>query len=324
MRLNAPSRFTSFYESFTDLIFATMAIFVLLLIIVLTQVEDASEAEAEPQPQRQAMDASEALEKQKELERELRKSRADLAESRRKRQQSEEELKKALEKLDESMQAIQSRAVDLVVAVDVSGTMTEELSHLKEVMLTVVRTFPHALPDLRIGIVAFPRATDAPETMHEIELRSVDPGATGSNDALDEFIRELSNLQIVGGAAFSDIAISTGLAWLRESPKAATNQQVILLLGDICPMETEDLTVVEPAELRRMENIYREVGGYSKQNPRFSLVCLYSPHHDYPPQILDPSRRYFQQLAAEAGGADKYTEDVSAMFEMIFKEALSQ
>lgn len=326
MRLSAPNRSTSFYESFTDLIFATMAIFVLLLIIVLTQVESDSKAEAKPQtqPRPQASNDNQTREKQEELERELQKSRAALEESRRKQQQSEEQLKKALEQLEENSKAVHSQAMELVVAVDISGTMSEELSHLKDVMLTVVRTFPHALPDLRIGIIAFPIVQENPEKMFELKLRSVHPGVTGSNAALDQFIQQLSGLQNVSGVAFSDRAISKGIAWLRESPNASTHQQVLLLLGDICPMELGDATVVEPDELRRMENAYREVGGYAKNNPRFSMICLYSPHGDYERAILEPSRKYFKQLAVEAGGADKYTEDVSTMFEMIFKAALSQ
>lgn len=45
MKLESPSRFTSFYESFSDLIFGTMAIFVLLMILFLALIKPTENTE---------------------------------------------------------------------------------------------------------------------------------------------------------------------------------------------------------------------------------------------------------------------------------------
>lgn len=105
MKLDSPSRFTSFYESFSDLIFGTMAIFVLLMLVFLTLIKPtentdelkkqleaaASENQSLSEENQSLSDQVRSLEAQNS---ELEKKCGDLEEAREQLQSCQEKIKK--------------------------------------------------------------------------------------------------------------------------------------------------------------------------------------------------------------------------------------
>ena len=121
MKLESPSRFTSFYESFSDLIFGTMAIFVLLMLVFLALVQP---------PPNQGQELKEAQEQLESLQSELQKSEFE-------KEKAREQLEEMLKAMAESEDSIQSKGLELIVAFDVSGSMDDALGHLVETIKTI-------------------------------------------------------------------------------------------------------------------------------------------------------------------------------------------
>lgn len=115
MKFDSPPRSTSFYESFSDLIFTTLAIFVMLMLIFATQM------------------------------------RPEII-SREKLEELQEQLRQTKQALDD---AVAVQTMELVVVVDASGSMERVLGDLRQALFGVARKLSPVAKELRVGVVAY-------------------------------------------------------------------------------------------------------------------------------------------------------------------------
>ena len=98
MRLDSPSRFTSFYESFSDLVFGTMAIFVLLMLVFLALVKPSENTEELKKKLEEASQENQTLSEQNDAFQrqniELEKKCGDLEQTRAELQSCQEKIDK--------------------------------------------------------------------------------------------------------------------------------------------------------------------------------------------------------------------------------------
>ena len=191
MKLNTPPSFTSFYESFSDLIFATMAIFALLMIIFATQV-------------RPEIISQEDLEKL---------------------QQENEELQQNLD------EAVKTRGLELVVAIDASGSMGQALNELKNAILFIGEALPLVSPDFKLGVVVYrDKVTTFPLT--RIRAEKEDNGAS-----FKRLRNWTKNLKPIGSPVDVYQAVDVSMSMLTKNANADT-KQTFMLIGDMGPYES--------------------------------------------------------------------------------------
>jgi hypothetical protein len=293
MRLQAEPRATSFYESFSDLIFGTMAMFVLLMVILLALVGHEQRKSAEV----------------------LEQTAAELSKAEVQRQAAREQLQELTEQLASLEQAVKAQGLELSIAVDTSGSMEKVLAHLLETLTTISTVMPKVSPEFRVGIVAFrSEEPNQPGTqifrMQQVFGASQDGGR--SSQAVSQFVAGLKALR---GLAPIDEAVRSAIAQT-SPPGAFSGHQVLFILGDVGPYEStwNDVGSIEPHERALDAQIVRDVAQWAKASERRRVVTLFSGEitTEYPDKTQS-SREFFRRMAADAGQEANFTENPGKM-----------
>lgn len=301
MKLTKSESGGGFYEAFSDIIFATMAIFVLLMTLFLILAEESS-------PVRKAEGRLEAVRAEIEAQRD------EIAKIQARTQATEEEVS-----------AVAERHVEIAIAVDKTGSMEQELYNLKNAILRLAEILPKVTDSLRIGLVAYRinESTQRNETdvfpMTEIRARDEDGGR--SYDALSNY---LARQRHASGAAPVLEATREAIGLLNHAP-GYKGHQVFMLLGDVGPYENHvsDLDAITPEGERRAQVLVNTIGGWAKGRKDRNVIILFSGRDEINRFEfgIGPARRHkhkismdlFRSLAEAAGQADGYTENQSTM-----------
>lgn len=167
MKLRRSGKSESFYEAFSDLIFTTMAIFILLFIVIMTEVN------ARPKPQ---------------------------------------------------------KAIDLVVAIDMSGSMGDPLRELVRVLRDLSENFPNIIRDFRVGVVAYNLVLEGGAKIYP--LATMDEAGISS---LHEFLKDVEPR---GGSV--DVKMGLEFALKQFGEDGAERRRSLVLIGDVGPYEAEN------------------------------------------------------------------------------------
>lgn len=277
MKLDSPSRFTSFYESFSDLIFATMAIFVLLFILLMTQVRPEVISESE-------------LEKLKK------------------------ELEEQSNQIEELQDAIETKALELVIAIDVSGSMQPSIDILKTVLIELATELPNITNEFKLGIVAY-RDSIIEFPIQQIQSDKVDGGA--SIASLNRF---LTNLNAKSGYADIKGGLLKAIDYLRQHG-SENGRKTIALIGDMGPYEYGDNHgVIDRNEMQIENEIYESIRNYEGMYEKASFLSIYTGKlalnqnsgvqaHPLAPQIMN----FFKKSAEMSGENGRYTDSPREM-----------
>lgn len=228
-----------FYESFSDLIFATMAIFILLFVVILSQVNP------KPKPE---------------------------------------------------------QAVDLVVAIDISGSMKEPLGELIETLRDLSRNFPNIIKDFRIGVVAY--------SENHPQGSKVFPLTTMTENSIAELDDWLANTTHRGGAVDINRAIGRAIEILEPQPNSARRKSLVII-GDAGPYEAINGETIEyfpdGKTDKRYESIafdlVRDFAAASDENRVLTIFTGTNPRQ----VAYKPSSVFFCKVAASANGKGRYT-----------------
>lgn len=212
MKIIKAERFSSFYESFSDLIFGTMAIFILLMIVLLTQVKQEN---------------IEAIKKaNEETNKQLQKS-AEI----------NEELQSVIEKMAQEIDAIKFKKLEILVTVDTTGSMAEAIKSLHETMSTLSAILSKTSPDFKAAVISYgenPALIEFPLT--RILPEQKDNGNSLKN--LTQFFDSLAPMtEKRGGSAPVRIALTRAVTVLNHKIASDDALQIILLVGDVGPFE---------------------------------------------------------------------------------------
>lgn len=326
MKLIRSKSSSSFYESFTDLIFATMAIFVLLLIIFISQVRPVESTSHLEQQLAEMQDQLAGLQDQ------LAQSQSDAEQSRKSLVKAQEELASALKK----------HPIELVVAIDVSASMSVPLNRLKDAIIRLTTEIPKVTEEFRVGVVAY----GGNGQYWTIPLTAINPSSRPG------FIARVNNLNLVQGS--TDVPEAIGEAMNMFTPPSDEKvRKAFVLIGDVGPYEIHgsvernlynynEYTLERMARSRQETQVdksyeaglYEKVANFSRANPMSSVMAMYSGNAtragDVSYSIIALTRsssiNFFRNVAAagnQNGKTGHYSEDPSEMLSMLLLAMLS-
>lgn len=310
MKLKSESKVVGFYESFSDLIFATMAIFVLLMIVFVVLVQESS-------PIGKAKKQLEAIKEQ-------------IEETKAETQQAEEEAKAK----EAEIAKLAKRNIEIVIAVDKSGSMEEELRNLAATINELAQILPKISEDVRIGVVAYRTAEDAVRDQTSIlPMYPIVDAEKDQGRSLSQLRSFLASQRAVSGLAPTLKATQKSLSLFNQSPNF-DGHQVFMLLGDVGPYEESlyDSDVITNAGRARADQLVASVGQWVKARKDRNIIVLFSGRDEMTTRENPPQRRrkhrtsmeLFKRIAVEAGQRDSYTENQSNMLTDFLVAALKR
>lgn len=293
LRLQSGTRDSNFYVSFSDLLFATMAIFVLLLFVVMGIL-----GEEQKKTEAQAKDLAESLSS----------AAAERAAAR-------EQLHEVVEKLAQLEQAVKAQGLEVAIAVDTSGSMGEALQHLLETITTISTVMPKVAPEFRIGIVGYCQPQPTDPGLQTFPLRRILPPSQDGGQSTRILFEFASSLKPSGGIAPVSAALHSAIGMFSD-PRSFEGYQVLLVVGDTGPFETtaNDWETVEPEEVAAASQLVRDIAGWAAVSDRRRVVSLFSGAGQRERPIKQQaSREFFSRLASETGRAENFTENPGKM-----------
>lgn len=270
MNISPPEKSNSFYESFSDLIFATMAIFVLIMIVLLVQIQPIEESSASTEPVEEAVEED----------------------------------------------VIEVKALELVIAVDGTGSMAQPLKLLENAINSVAEAIPLATAQFRIGIVLYR------QDLEVFQLRQIKPAEQDNGISLRSVTSFTSDFAPISSPANVAGAIDRSLAMFSDS----SSRKSLMLLGDTGPYETVQRT----ADGARVEvNCRRpdaEAAAYSKikrlkETARPTIFTLFAASEQAHP-CRQTTVRFFNELAALGNDGSEFSDDLSKIMVFLLKAAL--
>ncbi len=309
LKLKSADSGAGFYESFTDIIFATMAIFVLLMTIFLVLANETS-------PVGKAKKQLAAIVAETE----------QLAEA-------TEEIEEQSEALEQEISELAVRSVEIAIVVDKTGSMEQELANLKSAIARLGALLPSITESVRIGVVAYrinENGSNATSVypMTTISKRDEDQGR--SVQSLNRFLQQQRH---VSGLAPVGQATRAALSMFDSSPNYK-GHQVFMLLGDVGPYEdsmaaVDRISNAGRAKAREMtERISQWVTGKKNRN----IIVLFSGRDEIYRREFGRERQekhrvsmeLFKQIAAASGQPKAYTENQSTMLADFLVAALKR
>ncbi|GAB4543724.1 MAG: hypothetical protein Tsb0013_00060 [Phycisphaerales bacterium] len=323
MKLDSHEQAGSFYESFSDLIFATMAIFVLLMLVFLIQVNQAGEAEAEAAAQSSL------------LQQQLEQTKTDLRDSQREADQLSSELSdarteaaQAREELKSLAEAVQAQSIEIVIAVDATGSMGDGLTVLQETIATVAKLLPQVAPEVRIGIVSYRQRPNERRETNVFPSAVIQPwsGKTPSRSFI-QVKQFVDSLAPENGRAPLATAVKEALN-LFQSGSDAKGSQTLMLIGDVGPWESSldsnDLRTISAQERAAARDIQRQVRDWVSERPRRTVVSIFQtdPNQE-PSSTRNESVAFFRDVGAAGGDSGRFTVDHRQMLEFLLEATLA-
>ncbi|MDF1837512.1 MAG: hypothetical protein P1V35_06580 [Planctomycetota bacterium] len=183
MKLGAPEESTSFYEVFSDLIFATMAIFVLLMLVFIVQMNVATATSASKESEaaslaeqldelksaqdemleEQVLRAEKAEELAEKAENEADKAREEAREAKESKTKAEREAsdaKDAQKEAEDELGSLRPKPIDLVFAIDGSSSMADALNSVQTSVEQACEVACRISPKFRLGVVVYRSKSD--------------------------------------------------------------------------------------------------------------------------------------------------------------------
>jgi len=271
MKLSKNNKNESFYEVFSDLIFATMAIFVLLFIIVALLMKPSDDPSVK-------------------------------------------------------------QSVEMVVAIDVSGSMEQELTELKTALIELSENFPTIIKQFKVGVIAYSnRFSDPPQGATIFPITLMD------DQGVQELKAWLHRPDIKTKGDFIDInkVLTYGAAMLTERP--IKGLQTFVLIGDMGPYEINNGVVSPeagtPNPIKNIEKyaIYEQKGidtikYFISQDNRRSFLSMFTGNAFTgrgKRRGHNESKTFFCSLARAAGDHGYYTTSNNKMLWSLLKSVIT-
>ncbi len=311
MKLNRQKNQPGFYEFFSDIIFATMAIFVLLMTIFIILAQESS-------PARKAKKQIEAI-------------NVETAEVSGKIVEAESQARN----LEVQIAKLARKDIEIAIAVDKTGSMEAELYNLKAAIQKLGQILPKVSESVSLSVVSY-RISESGrnETVVFPMTRIQDPKVDGGS-SYRQLTKFLGSQRHVSGLAPILSATQTALSQFDSSP-GYRGHQVFMLLGDVGPYEESisDADVITVAGEQRAAELVSVLGSWVKQRKDRNMIILFSGRDEVTRTGLGigEARRYkhkismdlFKQIASQAGQPKAYTENQSSMLADFLVAALKR
>lgn len=310
MKLKKESNNIGFYEVFSDIIFATMAIFILLMTIFIVLAHESSPV-------------TKALREVAELKKQQQKISQEILAN-----------QKSAKKIEKKIQSLSKKDIEILIAVDKSRSMEEELYNLKYAINQLVEILPTVADSIKLSIVAYRISEHGDDTeifpMTEIVKKEFDNGK--SINLVKNFLKSQRHK---GGSAPILEATKVGLSQFSDI-NHFQGHQVFMLLGDVGPYEDSYAAPDNITNLgkSRAKELVKLLSSWTKQSKNRNLIILFSGRDEiYSRSIWQTNARkkkyqlsmqLFQEIAEKSGQKDAYTENQSNMLAHFLIAALKR
>ena len=304
MKLKQTKSTTSFYETFSDLIFATMAIFVLLMIVFMVQIN-------------LSQSVDELLEKIKKETTELKHEEKNL-----------EKKNEQLSKLEKSKQSVQQYNFEVVIAVDTTGSMQWELDQLTNTIGLIGKILPKIGQSVKMGVIAYRRDEHNRADIKVFPLQVIKDDDTDGKKSFRKIHGFVSRLRAQPGSAPIEEAMDQALKMFSNS-ESFTGHQTFMLLGDVGPYEDRYRDQLIDGRNREQEKgMINQLKLWTEESLHRNLLILFSGDDEIGKtsgnqhQKFVESRKFFEQLATEAGQPQGFTSNHSEMIPQLLSVIL--
>lgn len=334
MKLQSSRHSTSFYEAFSDLIFGTMAIFVLLMLVFMILVSSARETE----DNRQSVDELE--EKIKKLEDEVQQA-----------QQESNEAKDKQKAAEQAASDLKPKPVDLVIAVDGTSSMGATLGSIQRNIESAAEIAARLSPRFRLGIIVY---RDQRNT-HVFPLTEIKPTVKGApSDGLKQLRKFLNDRvlevwQTQGGRgetggvvvgesrmvtrmeplrALADVeyGIKTGLGML--AGQQHDQRKVLIVAGDVGPWEiVNENRYDDAADIDSHARVIRMAQQFGLESEQNRILSIYTGSANAADTQTFPQQaaRFFKEFAAALNEKQgQYSEDAWQIASLAVEAAVAK
>ena len=271
-----------------------------------------------------------------EIKKELKDLQADNDKTKKDLDAAQEELEQAQQELAEG---ISKYPIELVITIDISGSMAVPLQRLKEAIARLTVEIPKVTKEFRIGVVAY-GGEGRYTTISMIKVN----GSTR-----DQFNRQVNALALIPGSTDVPEAVDQAMS-MYSSPNDKVRKAYVLI-GDVGPYEMIgsrefDIYNMSNAQAERLINsgretqvnksyeaqIYKQVEDFSRTNKLQSVMAMYTGNATRQGDasyltiaLTKKSSTAFFKKISELGGEDTghYSEDPSEMLSMLLLAVLS-
>lgn len=286
-----------------------MAIFVLLMIVFLSMVNQSD------------------IQKVEMLENKLQEKAQEATKLAAERDSSREQAQELTQKIAQLDHAVKTKGLQLVVAVDTTGSMEKPLGHLKETINTIAKVLPNIAPDFSIGIVAYRQGENEKHFTREFPFQRVFPREKDGGQSLNALSEFMKSLKPENGLAPVEIAVDGSLKMLSQFGHYP-GVQAFMLLGDVGPYE-DSLEVPglffegSALELEMEDRIISKLKRWAQGSERRKVISVFSGtepvrtgnNYDDEQYLAkyERSRSYFGRIAAETGNSENFTDNPARM-----------
>lgn len=304
MKINPGSENTSFYETFSDLIFATMAIFVLLMIVFVVQVNlDVGVEEIEKR----------IAQEQKQLK---------------KKKHNLENKSRHLAKQEKAIKSLEKYNFEVVIAVDTTGSMQFELDQLADTIALIGKILPKIAATVKMGVVAYRRDENDRVTTQIFPLQVIRDEDTDKRRSFRKIHGFVSRLKARPGSAPIEKAMDDALKMFSPA-ESFTGHQTFMLLGDVGPYEDRYRDQIIDGRNRAQENaMIEQLKIWRSGNLSRNLLILFSGEDEIRKtsgqqhEKFIESRKFFQNLAEGAGQKESYSSNQTDMIPQLLAAIL--
>jgi hypothetical protein len=295
---------TSFYETFSDLIFATMAIFVLLMIVFVVQIN---------------LDTSidELLEELAKEQAELLAKEKDLAEN-----------NKHLKKLDQSKKSVEQYNFEVVIAVDTTGSMQLELDQLADTIGLIAKILPKIGSNVKMAVVAYRRDQNNRSDIKVFPLQTIKDEDSDGKKSYRQIHGFVSRLRAQPGSAPVEEAMDAALKMFSDADVFA-GHQAFMLLGDVGPYEDQYRDQMIDSRNRQQEQgMIDQLKIWTAKSFHRNVLILFSGDDEIRKtsgnqhKKFTESREFFKRLAAGAGQPEGFTSNQGEMIPQLLSVIL--
>lgn len=341
MKISRSSQGENFYESFSDLLFATMAIFVLLLFLLIGQFKEEQEARLEEQAEKLQQEKAlakitatfdELQEKLKESTRENAQAdqrEEDLIKNLRALEQASRQKEEELKKIErEFANAIKIDSLQLFVLIDGSSSMTVPLENLSTAIRYLAEKLPNVATEFSLSIIVYRDNSalslgDKSAYFDFATINSLSDDGGLSYSKLVRFLNE--DLQIRGGAVDPEKALKS-MERIISTSLSPDAKAALWLISDVGCSEIDGYSGNHGSEDERAEDrfISRVVNLMERYpNLKFGVVYPNEGSHLHPNNfphysatmrldqaslyaITPTTKKFFDMLIARTGQDSRY------------------
>ena len=212
------------------------------------------------------------------------------------------------------------RAVDVVIVVDCTGSMSDVIAELRSCIDILSVVGPALCPEFRLGVVAY-REDVAVLALAELDAIGLPRWKTFAyeNTVRTEVKERLGDLQgryemlphlsAVNSRARIDLGIRRALRELPESSK--DRHRVLCVAADVGPWETGSLGTIESNERRIEDDLVLEVERFAAEE-NSTVLALFTGAENDDMHLRSETRSFFKRLAGTEGTYSERASEITA------------